>query len=123
MSTKALASAIIGFLLGGLVVSIAAQQNADADPGGSGMTMSQMSEDLEDKTGNAYDAAFIASMIEHHRGALDMAELSATRAEHPEIQELSEAIIDAQQREIAQMKAWQRKWGYDEDTTTEHSTH
>jgi uncharacterized protein (DUF305 family) len=120
MSTTALASAIIGFLLGGLVVSIAAQQNADADTGGSGMTMSQMSEDLEDKTGDAYDAAFLASMIDHHRGALDMAKLSATRTEHPEIQELSEAIIDAQEREIAQMRSWQKQWGYDQHTRPEH---
>lgn len=35
--------------------------------------------------GNATDAAFIADMPAHHRGAIEVAKLAQKRAEHPEI--------------------------------------
>lgn len=114
METKSLLYGIIGFLLGGLVVSIAAGQTNTESPHTTnpGMTMGQMVDDLKDKRGDAYDRAFIAGMIEHHRGAVEMAELSAERAKHPEIKQLSEAILSAQRTEIAQMQQWQADWGY-----------
>jgi uncharacterized protein (DUF305 family) len=56
-----------------------------------------------------------ASMIEHHQSAVDMAKLSADQAEHEEIKQLSEQIIEAQEREIAQMRQWQQDWGYDDE--------
>lgn len=112
METRALLFGIIGFLLGGLVVSIAATQLDDgADDG---MTMTEMSEDLTDKSGDDFDAAFITAMVEHHQGAIDMAELAANRAEHDEIKQLSEDIIRAQEAEIDQMHDWQQEWGYDD---------
>ncbi|CAA9367220.1 MAG: hypothetical protein AVDCRST_MAG34-3085 [uncultured Nocardioidaceae bacterium] len=125
MDTKALAFGIIGFLLGGLVVSTAATylEEEDSGSGGSQMTMSQMSDDLEGKTGDDFDEAFITSMIEHHQGALDMARLSASRAEHREIKDLSEAVITAQEKEIARMKQWQQEWGYDTAPDADHSSH
>ena len=115
METKPLLFAVIGFLLGGLVVSFAATQLDEQAGSGDEMTMTQMTEELADKSGDEYDAAFIASMIEHHQSAVDMAKLSATRAEHEEIKQLSEQIIEAQEREIAQMRQWQQDWGYDDE--------
>ena len=76
------------------------------------MSMSEMTEQLKNKTGDDYDKAFIEMMISHHEGAIDMAELSASRAKHDEIKQLSQAIITAQDKEIADMKQWQRDWGY-----------
>ena len=111
MQTTALATGIAGFLLGGLVVSTAATAFGD-DGSGAGTSMSQMTEELRDREGAAYDEAFLAAMIEHHQGAIDMAELSAERAEHPEIKQLSREIIAAQQEEIATMQEWQEEWGY-----------
>jgi uncharacterized protein (DUF305 family) len=113
METRALLFGIVGFLLGGLVVSIAATQLDDESAGG-GMTMTEMSEDLTDKSGDDFDAAFITSMIDHHQGAIDMAELAESRAEHDEIKQLSRDIIRAQEAEIAQMHDWQQEWGYDD---------
>lgn len=113
METRALLFGIIGFLLGGLVVSIAATQ-LDDDGADDGMTMTEMSEDLTDKSGDDFDAAFITAMIEHHQGAIDMAELAGSRAEHDEIKQLSEDIIRAQEAEIDQMHDWQQEWGYDD---------
>jgi uncharacterized protein (DUF305 family) len=64
-------------------------------------------------------------MISHHEGAIDMALLSPTRAQHAEIKTLSEAIISAQTKEITEMKQWQKDWGYSEDEMMEmmHGTH
>lgn len=115
MDTKPLLFAIIGFLLGGLVVSIAATQlDEDNTASGAEMTMSQMSSGLMDKSGDDFDAAFISAMIEHHEGAIEMAELADTRAEHQQISQLAQEVIAAQEGEISQMKQWQQEWGYDD---------
>jgi uncharacterized protein (DUF305 family) len=109
MQTKPLLYGIIGFLMGGLLVSVAATTlNKPTDD-----SMTAMVSSLQSKTGDAYDAEFIDQMIMHHQGAIDMAELSAKQANHKEIKELSEAIITAQEKEIANMKQWQKSWGYE----------
>jgi uncharacterized protein (DUF305 family) len=122
METKALAFGIVGFLLGGLVVSVAAVQSSPSSERlATDMTMTQMTEQLKDKRGDAYDAAFITGMIEHHRGAIEMARLSADRAKHDEIKQLSRDIISAQESEIDQMRQWQTAWKYDD--TSGHMMH
>jgi len=72
--------------------------------------MSSMNAELEGKTGDAFDQAFLAEMIVHHQGAVEMAELALTNAKHQEIKDLANAIISAQNTEIAQMMEWQKSW-------------
>lgn len=79
------------------------------------MSMSEMTEQLKNKTGDDFDKAFVEMMISHHEGAVDMAELIPSRAKHDEIKQLGEAIIAAQTKEIADMKQWQKDWGYTTD--------
>ena len=43
-------------------------------------------------------------MIEHHRGAVDMAEAELADGENPQALELAQTIIDAQTTEIAEME-------------------
>lgn len=114
METKSLAFGIIGFLIGGLVVSIAATQlNEPSDTANtSKMSMGQMTDDLKNKTGDDFDKAFISSMIEHHQGAIDMAKLAEKNAKHDEIKNMSNDIMTAQSTEIDMMKKWQTEWGY-----------
>lgn len=50
-------------------------------------------------------------MIPHHQGAVDMARY-LTGAKHPELQKMGQDIITAQNKEIEQMKKWQKDWGY-----------
>ena len=57
-----------------------------------------------------FDAQFIDSMLEHHRGAVTMAEQALEQAEHEELRTLAEAIIAAQAQEIEQMTAWRTSW-------------
>ena len=63
----------------------------------------------------SFDAQFIDMMVPHHQGAVEMAKVAQQRAEHPEIAQMAEAIITAQEGEISQMKAWRLDWfGSDE---------
>lgn len=79
---------------------------------GMDMSMNEMTESLKEKTGDAFDKAFINAMIDHHQGAIDMANLAVENAKHDEIKTLANDIISAQTNEIEMMKEWQTAWGY-----------
>ncbi len=50
------------------------------------------------------DRAFAEAMMPHHEGAIRMAELAQEKADHGEVKDLADAIIEAQQREIGVME-------------------
>jgi uncharacterized protein (DUF305 family) len=89
------------------------------------MSMSDMTKELKNLSGDDFDKAFIEMMIAHHEGAVDMANLSQSRAKHEEIKQLSNDIISAQNNEITDMKRWQKEWGYasDESKKMMHGNH
>ncbi len=72
--------------------------------------MENMNANLKGKTGDAFDRAFLSEMIVHHKGAVEMAELAKTNAGHQEIKDLANAIVSAQNKEIADMQGWQKSW-------------
>ena len=57
-----------------------------------------------------FDQQFIDMMVPHHQGAVEMARIAQTRAQHPEIKALADDIIKSQISEIDQMKAWRKAW-------------
>ncbi len=57
-----------------------------------------------------FDAQFIDSMTEHHRGAITMAQQALKESQRPEIKQLAQNIITTQQQEIDQMAAWRKQW-------------
>lgn len=73
-------------------------------------SMDGMMAQLEGKTGDAFDKAFLSEMIMHHEGAVVMAQAALKNAMHQEIKDLAQAIISAQEGEITQMKNWQKSW-------------
>ncbi|MBA3550994.1 DUF305 domain-containing protein [Patescibacteria group bacterium] len=79
-------------------------------------SMASMMVNLEGKTGDEFDKAFLSEMIMHHEGAVVMAEAALKNAKHQEIKSLAQAIIQAQNKEIADMQLWQKNW-YGIETT------
>jgi uncharacterized protein (DUF305 family) len=57
-----------------------------------------------------FEIAFMSMMIPHHQDAVDMANLVADRAQHAELKAMAGQIIDAQSREIADMRRWLKEW-------------
>lgn len=132
MKKESIMVGVIGLLVGVVLTGFAAGQAVNNNNSGmmrmmgmdtnisqretatshSAMSMTDMSKQLEGLTGDDYDKAFIEMMIDHHEGAVSMAKLSNTGAKHDEIKQLSKEIIIAQEKEIAQMKQWQKDWGY-----------
>ncbi len=69
-----------------------------------GMTMSDMVNDLKDKTGKELEKAFISGMIPHHQGAVDMAKrLLEDKTISTQLQKFANDIITAQEGEINMM--------------------
>jgi uncharacterized protein (DUF305 family) len=57
-----------------------------------------------------FDLAFIDAMIPHHQSAIDAAKAAEKGAQRPEIKQMAQEIIAAQQREIDQMQTWRTAW-------------
>lgn len=52
------------------------------------------------------DKAFAKGMIEHHKGAIAMAETELRYGKSPEMRKMAQNIIQAQKAEIKQMQSW-----------------
>jgi len=71
---------------------------------GTGMDMGDMMVAQDDRF--SYDVRWINSMIAHHKSAITMAKEALTKAEHADIKNLAQAIIDTQSAEITQLEKW-----------------
>ena len=60
---------------------------------------------------NGQDVMFAQMMIPHHRQAVEMADLAATRASSAEVKSLAAEIRKAQAPEIEQLSGWLKDWG------------
>lgn len=67
---------------------------------------------LKNAKGTMFDRMFLKMMIPHHSGAIVMADEALKVSGRPEIRRLSNAIIDAQAKEIGQMHSiYDRRFG------------
>jgi len=142
MNKESVLYGIIGLLIGTIIAGFTAttavnsnnqsmmqmmgmhtNQNSQKMMNDNDMSMSDMTASLKNKTGDDFDKAFISEMIVHHQGAIDMANLAKQNAKHEEIKNLANDIINAQTKEINEMKSWQQQWGYDSSTTGPSATH
>ncbi|UIX32283.1 DUF305 domain-containing protein [Streptomyces sp. GQFP] len=60
---------------------------------------------------NDADVDFATEMIQHHRQAVEMAELAADRASSQEVKDLATKIKGEQDPEIKTMSGWLTSWG------------
>ncbi|OGI63429.1 hypothetical protein A2818_00690 [Candidatus Nomurabacteria bacterium RIFCSPHIGHO2_01_FULL_40_12] len=107
---KEISFGIVGIVLGALIIllmspvapfrSMMWEGNNSGSPV-SGKTAGMM---------NNIDEHFIEQMIPHHDGAIAMADMALTKATHPEIKILASTIIEAQNKEIVDMRAWYKSW-------------
>jgi uncharacterized protein (DUF305 family) len=58
------------------------------------------------------EASFVVNMLPHHQEAVDTARLVMANGESAELRKLAQAIITAQEKEIAMMQKWSKDWNY-----------
>jgi uncharacterized protein (DUF305 family) len=76
------------------------------DPMAEGMMDEAAMTGLEAASGAAFDRMFAEMMIQHHQGAVDMANAEIENGQFPEAIALAEAIVEAQEAEISEMQAF-----------------
>lgn len=79
------------------------EMNMDSDM--PGMMSAEDMEALEAAQGGEFEQMFFEMMIQHHEGAIEMAETERADGEYPDAIDLAGTIIDAQQDEIDQMQS------------------
>jgi uncharacterized protein (DUF305 family) len=52
------------------------------------------------------DKEFVMMMLPHHQGAIDMAKVELKYGKDKTLRAMAEAIIEAQEKEIKEMKEW-----------------
>lgn len=95
-------------LIAGAVVLSACGGDAKPDAAGT-----QTAGGANTVTRNDADVKFAQDMIVHHRGAIEMAKLAASRAANADVKALAVEIEAAQQPEIDTMSGWLKTWGKD----------
>ncbi|WP_116453435.1 DUF305 domain-containing protein [Blastococcus litoris] len=78
------------------------------DHGSGGMDMEGMSEEdmtaLDSASGAEFDRMFLKMMIEHHRGAVEMAQTEVEDGSYPDAVQMAEDIVASQTAEIEDME-------------------
>lgn len=114
MSRKNLAAATLVIVTGLTLTACGGGNDSSGMSGMSGMGSSAASPGSStDAMGdfNDADVTFATEMIPHHRQAVEMAKLAATRAESQQVKDLATQIVSAQGPEIQTMSGWLTSWG------------
>ncbi len=77
--------------------------NMGHDMGMGGMLSEEQMSDLENASGPAFDKLYLEGMIDHHEGAIVMAQMIID-SDNAEARQLGENIVTSQTAEIAHMK-------------------
>ncbi|MFC0449621.1 DUF305 domain-containing protein [Rhodococcus jostii] len=72
---------------------------------GDGMMSADRMDALTALSGAEFDRQWLTMMIEHHEGAIDMANTELADGENPDVRQMATDIVAAQQKEITDMQA------------------
>lgn len=75
-----------------------------------GMMDEQQMSRMRNLQGEQFDLRFLEMMTVHHQGAIDAAQQVLQRDQNPQVTDLAQQIITAQQAEIEQMATWRQQW-------------
>jgi len=85
--------------------------NAGSMQGMDHSKMGGMNHEMDLGPANAeFDLRFIDGMTPHHQGAIVMAQEALQKSKRSEIKKLAQAIINAQNKETAEMNQWRTAW-------------
>lgn len=102
---------ILGLLMAvGFIPLVVACGGSDDDPAPAAPGMPGHAGMNATQTGAPFDATFIDSMIEHHNGAIEMANVALKEGTRPEIRTLAQAIVASQSAEVTQLQSWRKAW-------------
>lgn len=108
MNTKKMSRLFAGTVaIAGLVLTGCAGGTDTATPGSAGSSSVAAAQGQQ----NDADVKFAQGMIPHHRQAVEMAELAASRTQNPQVLDLAARIGAAQAPEIRTMTGWLTEWG------------
>jgi uncharacterized protein (DUF305 family) len=96
------------------VPSAAPGMDHSGHSGGSGMAGMMDQEDMDKlskASGKDFDTLFLTLMVEHHEGAVEMAETEKAKGRYAPATELADAVITAQTTEIEEMNKLLGKTG------------
>ncbi|PZA07634.1 DUF305 domain-containing protein [Meiothermus sp. PNK-Is4] len=90
-----------------LALGLALAQTDHSQHGG--MPMKSMGA-LEKLSGKDFDIAYMSMMIEHHKGAVEMAQAVLKVSKDARVRKAAQEIIAVQSKEIGQLTAWLKAW-------------
>ena len=86
-------------------------------------TYANLTEQYQALYGDDFDEQYIAGMLAHHEGAVNMSEQALAKSTRPEIRQLASDIIASQSDEMRKMTMWQENWGYEKTYSGGHGAH
>lgn len=86
-----------------MTMDTGAGHDMDSMHGASGMMSAEDMDRLMQLSGPEFDRAWLEGMIEHHQGAITMAEQIKGEGENPDVKALADQVIADQQREMDEM--------------------
>jgi uncharacterized protein (DUF305 family) len=89
----------------------AAQKSGSASTKAYRAANAKMHTDMAIKFSGDADVDFVRGMIPHHQGAIDMAKVLLAHGKDETLRKLAMDIIQAQEREIAEMREWLKRQG------------
>ncbi len=123
MNSRLVTLIVVAVVALGAGLGIGAAIWAGGDHGDdSSASMDQMSDGMMSTT-TLDEQSFLEQMVPHHESAIEMATLALEKGQRPQVRQLAQEIIDAQNAEIAQMRRWHQEWYGTELQASEEGHH